>query len=200
MNPGLFFDLDGTLVESEPLHWLAWARALEVRGITLTWSEYQSTCIGHCDDRILNRFTAEYGWTDAEEISVLFRAKTTSYLDAARRKDLVPPPIAQLLRELSGFPLGLVTSSTRAEVSAVLEAACLLPCFSAVVSREDVSRTKPAPEPYSRAMRALGVSIGVAFEDSDSGIASAESAGLVAIRVATPADLEPAVRAFLSAM
>jgi HAD superfamily hydrolase (TIGR01509 family) len=112
---------------------------------------------------------------------------------AVQEMCVIAPPIhkatIELLLSLKGYRLGLVTTSSRADVEPVLRAAGVLQCFDAMVFGGDVEHPKPAPDPYLLAGKLLGVTTGLVFEDSDAGIASARQAGFVVIPIADPVQL-----------
>ncbi len=108
------------------------------------------------------------------------------------------PATVEMIRGLSDIPLALVTSSTRSEMRAVLSSGGLEAYFSVVVCKDDVTKTKPDPEPYLMAIRELRVSGGIAFEDSASGQMSAKAAGLKVIAVDSAAKLSELVEGALS--
>jgi HAD superfamily hydrolase (TIGR01509 family) len=117
-----------------------------------------------------------------------------TFKQIASDANLLSYDVHLLIKSLADFPLALVTSSPRIEVDAILAFTGLLRHFRVIVSREDVQRPKPDAEPYLLAQERLGIQGGFAFEDSESGIQSASSAGLHAVRVADPSKLEFAVR------
>jgi beta-phosphoglucomutase-like phosphatase (HAD superfamily) len=93
--------------------------------------------------------------------------------------------------------LGLGDLGRRADVEPVLRGANIRDCFEACVFSCDVTRHKPGPDPYLAIAARMSVATGIAFEDSDAGIASAHAAGFRAIRVNDPEGL-PGVVAELS--
>ncbi len=82
--------------------------------------------------------------------------------------------------------LGLASSSNRPVIDVVLETMGVTDRFAATVSSEEVERGKPAPDVYLEAMRRLGITEGVAIEDSENGIKSAHAAGLRVIAIPNP--------------
>lgn len=113
------------------------------------------------------------------------------------RTGVVPRPGArELLRALARerVPTALVTASPRAVADTVLEALGT-GHFAVSVTADDTGRTKPAPDPYLAACRALGVDPAacVAVEDTQTGVTSAESAGCAVLAVPSLAPIEPAV-------
>jgi beta-phosphoglucomutase len=110
-----------------------------------------------------------------------------------RESSLVQSPIPrstlEMLRRLGNWRLGLATSAERGDVEPVLRSANIQGCFAAAVFRGDVTRHKPAPDPYLAIAACMSVATGLAFEDSDAGITSAVAAGFHAILVDDPENL-----------
>jgi HAD superfamily hydrolase (TIGR01509 family) len=179
----VLFDMDGLLVDSEPLWFEAecavmatmggsWTRAdqLELTGGSLEHS------VGYMRSRALR---------PAEPALVgRWLLGTMASLIAERGVPLMPGA-AGLLAELAaaGIPMALVTSAQRPIMDAVIASASL--AFGTTVCAEDVSHGKPAPDPYLRAAALLGQPPAgcVALEDSPRGIAAAEAAGCPVIAV-----------------
>lgn len=184
----ILFDFDGTLVDSEPIHYECWQEVLTPFGISLTWDEYARNCIGISDRAMIRQLAAEVG-VDFEALYAQYPVKK----ELLRDRMLAAPPMTDSVRDfLLGFdqlPIGLVTSSYRIEVEPVLEALSVKHRFVASVFGDEVKNLKPHPEPYLLAAERLGVKRPLVFEDSDAGLASARAAGFTAIRVENPADL-----------
>lgn len=171
------FDLDGLLVDSEGL----WARAERavVESYGATWDpQVQRLMLGRgpaAAAAVLARFL---GVSDAGEVDRRLLAAAVEQFRAG-----VPPRpgSAALVDALRGsLPLGVATNSRRVLAELALDSAGLAPAMDAVVCAEDVTRPKPAPDPYARACRMLAAPPGrtVAFEDSPVGVRSARAAGL----------------------
>lgn len=176
----VLWDMDGTLVDSEPL----WGDALEEfvreRGADLT-SDVRLAVVG-TDDRTTMRVIADHlgervddtvldAWHDdvVERVLHLFRDRIAPLPGAMRALEAL---YAQ------GIPMALVTSSPR-EVTELVLPRIGGERFAAVVTSADVVRRKPDPEPYLTAAKLLDVDPDAswAVEDSPSGAAAAESAG-----------------------
>lgn len=84
-----------------------------------------------------------------------------------------------------GIPLGLVTSGSRPEVNIILEKSSLKMFFTSVITRDDVTNSKPDPEPYEMAVDSLGYLKDeyIVFEDTLSGVKSAKAAGLTCFAI-----------------
>lgn len=193
----VIFDMDGVLLDSEPLHLRATQATLGERGASYTERD--------------NR--AFFGATDAElfrTLSILFDLPgPAATLVAAKRDRLVAliraearglPGIPTVPRQLraAGLPLALASSSPRPVIDAVLETLGLEGLFEAVVSGDDVARGKPAPDAFLLAARRLGVQPErcLVVEDSRNGILAAKAAGMTVAAVPCPAtsheDFSPA--------
>ena len=188
----VLFDMDGLLVDSEPL-----------------WLEAETA--------VMARLGAD--WTTADQVRLLGGSldHTVSYLLGKATKPAPPEVVAEWLmagiaervrdhgvpvqpgaRELlaeaaaAGLPCALVTSSQRRFMDAVLARTGLR--FDALVCAEDVCVTKPDPEPYLLAAKLLGTDPTHCFalEDSPNGVASAEAAGCRVIAVPSLVPIEPA--------
>jgi HAD superfamily hydrolase (TIGR01509 family) len=109
--------------------------------------------------------------------------------------------VADFFRDLSAqYKLGVVSSSSHAEIDPFLEAAGIRQYLGTVVGGDDVKRHKPAPDPYVLAGERLGIQRALAVEDSPPGIASAQAAGFAALRITDPARMMEAVRARLEGL
>ena len=178
----LIFDVDGTLADSMPLHWEAW-QAL-IRRHHFRFSEERFYALGGVPSRdIIKAINCEQGLAlDPLEVA---REKELEYL---ARLDRVAPivPIVNIAREHHGkVPLAIATGGSRRVVQQVLDHLRLRPLFDAVVTNEDVTRQKPAPDIFLEAARRLGVPAAQcrAFEDTDLGLQAIRAAGMDAVDV-----------------
>jgi HAD superfamily hydrolase (TIGR01509 family) len=180
---GVLFDMDGLLVDSEPL-WFEVECAVMAR-LDGRWSEAdQQALIGGSLPRTVSYLLARAGRpASPEDVGQWLVDGMTSLLMS--RPLTMLPGAGELLAEVraAGIPHALVTSSERPVMDAVLRQ--LGVGFSATVCADDVTRGKPDPEPYLRAAWLLGADprACVALEDSPNGVASAEAAGCRLIAV-----------------
>jgi HAD superfamily hydrolase (TIGR01509 family) len=194
---GLFFDLDGTLADSERLHWTAWRAALKPREFDLSWELYQRHAVGHPDPVFADWLIERIPGCRRGAKDVLLHDKGKRFVSLAAESSPISPATREIVMQASRrFPLALVTSSPRVEVEAVLGPIRLMDSFRAVVCLDDVQKPKPDPEPYRLARSLLMGATGVAFEDSAAGETSARSAGLSVIRVRGPSDIVCEVAGF----
>ncbi len=184
----LFFDFDGTLVDSEPVHFRCWQQILAPFGVALTWEEYERNCIGVSDRAMIAQLSKEVG-LDFDSLYAEYPRKKA----LLREQMLADPPMApstqQALRVDYGVPLAVVSSSYRIEVEPVLLQLGLAGRFAGMVFGDDVKNLKPHPEPYLEAARRLQVQRPLVFEDSPAGVESARSAGFDVVLVRRPEEL-----------
>ncbi|WP_223167783.1 HAD family hydrolase [Nonomuraea sp. SYSU D8015] len=179
------FDLDGVLVDSEPV----WE---EVRRAFV--ADHGGTRQPDTQSRLMGMSTAEWA-AYLHELGVRMAPEKIArgVVDqmAARYRDEMPlmPGAVEAVRRLSGHvTLGLASSSPRRLIDVVLDAAELKECFAATVSTEEVERGKPAPDGYLEAARRMELDPRgcVAVEDSSNGLRSAHAAGMRVIAVPHP--------------
>jgi HAD superfamily hydrolase (TIGR01509 family) len=181
----VLFDMDGLLVDSEPLWFVAEREVAERLGAP--WGEAdQDALIGGSLQRTVSWLLAKAAGpaTASREDVARWLVDRMARLVAVRGLPL-QPGAARLLAalEAAGVPCALVTASARAIMDAVLKVTGL--SFAVTVCGEDVRRPKPDPEPYLLAAARLGVPAPgcVVLEDSPTGVAAARAAGCPVIAV-----------------
>lgn len=174
---GVIFDCDGTLADTMPLHYRAWAETLQTTGVTMTEALFY-----------------ELGGVATEEIVRILNARDGCELPVAenaaekeRRYEALLPqapairPVVNLARSLCGrMPLAVASGGIRRLVDKTLAALELTHCFQAIRTTEDVALGKPAPDLFLSAAEALGVRPErcLVYEDSDLGLEAARRAGM----------------------
>lgn len=187
MQAAIVFDMDGVLVDTEPLKARAHRRALAEKGGELT-SELYRRQMGNPHDRVIRAFLEgaglEAGEDAVETYEASFRAAYRRLLDEDLRPTEGAPELLEACRS-EGRPLALVTSSDRWMAEIALDRLGADDLFGETVTADDVEAEKPDPAPYRRAREALGDAAGraVAVEDTEAGVASATSAGLPTVAV-----------------
>jgi HAD superfamily hydrolase (TIGR01509 family) len=175
---GLLFDLDGTLVETDPLHELAWREVLDARGVELGTDGCLQRIRGRANSAIVASLLPGL---DAAEALRVADDKEASFRQRAR--SLPPTPgVLELIRRARerGWGLAVVTNAPRQNAEHVLDMLGVREAFSVVVVPEDVVNPKPAPDAFVCALQRLGLSPdrALAFEDSPSGVRAAAAASL----------------------
>lgn len=185
MIRGFLFDLDGTLVDSERETAEAMARAL-LHGQGIAIEQYdRDFIIGRSWLAIYDSLRARYAqltWSREETIAQTARLRDEVFAELGVT---VLPGARDALGWTRAHPRALVTGSSRVEVTQVLPLIGEVAQFATVVAAEDVTRSKPAPDGYQKAMAALGLTPSecLVVEDSEAGIAAGRSAGCVVVAV-----------------
>lgn len=178
----LLFDLDGTLADTDPLHFLAWKEALRPFGLEVDEAFYRRHISGRLNPEIVRDLLGLEG----EEAKRLIEGKEALFRELAQTLKPIPG-LEELLHwaEKRGLAWGVVTNAPRENALHVLKALGLKP--SLLVLAEEVGRGKPHPRPYQVALRRLGLlpQEALAFEDSPSGVKSAVGAGIPTLGVLT---------------
>jgi HAD superfamily hydrolase (TIGR01509 family) len=188
----VLFDMDGTIVDTEP-YWIeAEYRLIEELGGT--WNdEHAHALVGNAliDSALYIR---EHAGVDLEP-DVIIERLLDDVVEAAERSVPWRPGAVPLLRELAerGVPCALVTMSYERLAKTVIEQ-LHADAFATVVTGDQVQDGKPHPEAYLTAAARLGVDPAacIAIEDSPTGIASAEAAGCLVVAVPHHVPIEPA--------
>jgi HAD superfamily hydrolase (TIGR01509 family) len=190
----VLFDMDGLLVDTEPLWFETEAEVMARLGAPWTKQDQEQLLGGSMDNTVgylLARATRPVPPADVA------RWMTEGMLRrAAQGRVVVRPGVRELLGEVAatGIPYALVTGSQRPFTEAVLASTGFR--FPVTVTGDDVARTKPDPEPYLLAAKLLDADPEqcVALEDSPNGVASATSAGCLVVAVPTLLAIPPAPR------
>ena len=179
----LVFDLDGVIVNSEPLHLEAFRRTLAPFGMALTDEEYYRTYVASTDREAFERALGEQRDAVATAVAEKQRIFWELFRDHVQA---FPDALALLGRIPETMPLALATGATGSEADHALRALGIRDRFIALVAAEDYRRGKPDPEPYRMAADRLGVPARacLAIEDTREGIRAARGAGMVCVAVA----------------
>lgn len=179
----LFFDMDGTLVDSDPIHIAVFIEFLGARGVEITEADYLAQIHGRRNVEIFRDFLPD---ADPVEMDLAkeaaYRARVGASMD--------PMPGARDLIDRArsrGLKTAAVTNGPRANLEAVLTATGLTQAFDHTGTSNDVTHGKPHPELYEAALDALNLQPDqtLVFEDSPSGIAAARAAGIDVIAIAS---------------
>jgi HAD superfamily hydrolase (TIGR01509 family) len=189
----VLFDMDGLLIDSEPL-WLAAETEVMARLGGPPWTTAdQQALLGGSLQRTVRHLSAKA--TRPQPPAVVADWLMSGVEDQVRTHGVpLQPGAVALLASVKavGLPHALVTSSERSFMDAVLASTGL--SFDLTVCADDVTHTKPDPEPYLLAAKLLGVAPGLcsALEDSSNGVASAEAAGCRVFAVPSLLPIPPA--------
>jgi beta-phosphoglucomutase family hydrolase len=191
----LVFDMDGVIVDSNPLHRESWALFNSRYGLETTEAMHQRM-YGRRNDEIVRDFFG--GELPSNEVAARGKAKEQLYREmaAARVEDILVPGIRQFLERHKETPMGLASNAEPENVALVLDRAALRPYFQAVVDGHQVRNPKPHPDVYLRVAELLQVTPGdcIVFEDSFSGVEAAIAAGMRVVGLSTTYDDLPGTR------
>ena len=184
MTKSVLWDLDGTLVDSEQYHWLAWRDSMAAQGVPLTHEQFLKT-FGLRNDTIVPQWIPD---ATPERIAQIADAKEQFYRRLVREGGLEPLPGARHWTERlaqQGWRQAIASSAPRENVDVVLAAIGLAPYFQAIVSAEDVTLGKPDPQVFLAAAARLGSvpAQSIVVEDAPAGIEAARRAGMPSIGV-----------------
>jgi beta-phosphoglucomutase len=181
----VLWDLDGTLIDTAPVHWRAWQQILVPEGVNLTWAVFAPT-FGQRNDTVLR------GWIREDladsEIARISETKEALYREMLGQYPLVLlPGAAHWLAQLhaSGWRQALATMTGRKNLEAIFSVMNFQRYMDAIVCAEDVARGKPDPEVFLRAAERLSIPPQrcIVVEDSPAGIEAAKRAGMHSIGV-----------------
>lgn len=185
-RPALLFDLDGTLLDTDPLHLQIFVELFAERGKTIDKDFYLRRIHGRLNAEM---FAEEFPGEDAEALSDL---KEAIFRDRMGSAFPAMPGAAALLDEAraAGWRTGVVTNAPRVNAEAMLAAIGLADAFDLVVIGDECARGKPHPDPYATAIVRLDSTpaLAIAFEDSASGLASARDSGAFPVGVRSSLD------------
>lgn len=198
----VFFDFDGVVVNSEPLHFQALQEVLAKENVALSEEEYYRDLIGFDDRGAIRKVfqTRDLPLAPKTVLSIV-AAKSAVMTDLIHRKRLdALPGVEETVRTLwRRCPLAIVSGGLREEIELMLEGVALRDCFQFIVAAEDVTVGKPDPQGYLMAMdrvsqkllagdkarRPLKPSECLVVEDAPSVIRNVRKAGFATIGVAT---------------
>jgi len=194
----IVFDFDGVIANSEPLHFRAFRAVLSDLGLAFDERDYYARFLGFDDVGVFEAVGAERGtgWTSAQ-VRGLVADKAVRLEALEHGASVLFPGAAEAIRRAAAtVPIAIASGARGEEIRRVLDGSGLAHYFTAIVAAEDTRVSKPAPDPYLRAVELLAPVTGanlraaecVAIEDSVWGLASARSAGLRTVGVTNTYD------------
>jgi HAD superfamily hydrolase (TIGR01509 family) len=198
---GFIFDLDGTLVDTMPSHFVAWTEVARRHGFQ--FPEERFYALGGVPTRkIAAMLVAETGLT-VDPVALALE-KEQSYYDSLAASGGIRPiatviDIARRHRQSHEGPLAVASGSLRRLITRTLEALAITDWFAAVVAAEDTARHKPEPDVFLEAARRVNADPATCtvYEDTDIGLEAARRAGMhpvdVRLLIAAAAATTPSV-------
>ncbi len=180
---GLIFDCDGTLADTMPLHWRAWRELASRHGLDFPETRFYG--LGGVPTRdILKLLAQEQNRPDIDPIA-LAREKEDLYLHFLPEVGPVEEVVAIAREHRGRIPMAVASGGSRHAIRHILEHLEILDWFDAVVTNEDVTRQKPAPDIFLEAARRIRVEPTRcrAFEDTNLGMQAIRAAGMDAVDI-----------------
>jgi len=182
---GYIFDCDGTLADTMPLHYRAWARVVEEGG-----GRFPEELFYSWGGRPSETIVADLNRTFGSDLAILETAerKEAYYLELLHEVTPIQAVVDIALGLRGRAPLAVTSGGYRKYVELTLDVIGLKDVFPVIVCAEDCGHGKPHPDPFLETARRLGVPAGecLVFEDSPAGIEAALRAGMECVRVPAP--------------
>jgi HAD superfamily hydrolase (TIGR01509 family) len=179
------FDCDGTIVDSMPLHYIAWKTALA------EWNcVYEEPLFyawgGKPTREIISDLNKMHGLK--MPVEAVAEEKENRYFKMLPQLQAIPEVLEEMEAQQGRIPFAVVSGGNRNSVVRSLTALGLLEKFDTIVGSEDYVHSKPAPDPFLVAAKRLGVAPAdcLVFEDTDLGIQAATAAGMASVKVPSP--------------
>jgi HAD superfamily hydrolase (TIGR01509 family) len=190
MTEAIIFDMDGVLIDSEPIHYKADTELFRKMGIEVPDPD-RDLFVGMGAEGVYSYLRDKFNLP--QSISELLEFDQNFRLSFFRSHKLsAMPGIPEFLAAIkqSGIPMGLASSSVRLHVDYILSTLGLDHFFKVIVTGDEVERTKPDPELFLKASTLLGInpSACLVIEDSDNGIRAAHLAGMKCVAYRTNPD------------
>jgi HAD superfamily hydrolase (TIGR01509 family) len=179
------FDCDGTIVDSMPLHYIAWKTALAEWSCTFDEGLFYSWG-GKPVDEIISTLNAMQGLS--MPVAVVAMRKEGLYYNLLPQLKAIPEVLEHIEAQHGRIPFAVVSGGHVSSVTRSLSTVNLLDRFETIVGAEDYVNSKPAPDGFLLAAERLGVEPRdcLVFEDTELGIEAATSAGMASVRVPMP--------------
>ena len=179
------FDCDGTIVDSMPLHFVAWGKALREWECAFTEEQFYAWG-GRPVDEIIRALNEAQGLN--MPVDELLRTKEGLYREMLPQLLGIPEVLEHIDRSYGVIPFAVVSGGPRRSVEASLEVLGIRDRFEVLVCAGEYAQGKPHPEPFLKAAALLGVKPEdcLVFEDADPGIESAKAAGMQWVKVDSP--------------
>ncbi|NQT23808.1 HAD family phosphatase [candidate division KSB1 bacterium] len=181
-------DMDGVIVDTEPIHIESFRYLLKERNVQYT-EEFIFSFVGHSIEDNIKQINQTYLKGNEINIQEGVKRRNELYLHLLSTQSINPlPGVIELIQHCKNnqILLGLASSSDWVQINAVMKRVLgndYHNTFDAIVSGDDVSQKKPAPDIYQKIINLLNVlpETCIAFEDSQAGVDSAKKAGIICV-------------------
>jgi beta-phosphoglucomutase family hydrolase len=181
---GVIFDMDGTLLESTEADYRAWEKVFKSYNQELPFERYAPMLGVKSADVIRN----EIGFADEQDVERILKEKFDYFIDYISENPIKPVFAAEtFLKSLAQYPIkvALATSSRKEKMQMVLQQLNFLQYFDAIVTGNEVTHGKPAPDIFLLAAKRLGVDPTdcMVIEDGPIGVAAAKTANMKCVAI-----------------
>jgi len=189
MSKCIIFDMDGVIIDSEPIHQECEKKIFRLLGINISEEEH-NTMVGTTDEVMWSRINGTYNLP--VQVPEVIRLKKMLYLEHLKREVYIRPIpyVSQLIFNLAerGYKLALASSSPKEQIEYILNKIPFGGFFQNVVNGEDVEKGKPDPAIFLKAAFKAGVKPQecIVIEDSENGVIAAKKAGMYCIGYINP--------------
>lgn len=185
----VLFDMDGVLINTEPLHFRMWREVFHNRGVEIDYDGYKD-CIGATEEFLRELIWKNYGADFRKDETLKEEAMVIKKRLIAEEGFPKMPGVEEMLKNLyeAGFLLAIASSSSVSFIELAMDYIGVKQYFHVINSGENVAHSKPAPDIYLNTAERLGVKPEecVVLEDSENGSIAAVSAGMVCVGLANP--------------
>jgi len=189
LQKGVIFDMDGVIIDSNPYHRIAWNNFLKRNNVEINDSTFKELIFGTTGvDAIDKLFNNKYSRHELENFTIEIDSE---YRDIIRTSNNIEPVngVIKFMKSISdkNYKMAIATSAPTENVDLILNKFMIFNYFDLVIDKTQISKGKPNPEIYLKAVQGLGLRKAncIVFEDSISGIISAKNADLIVIGVTT---------------
>ena len=188
----VIFDMDGVLIDSEPIHIGIEKQLFDKLGIDVSETVHRSY-MGASNEfmysDLRSRFKLSESVTELIESDELFRSDYFQRLDTIPANDGLISLLGQI--KTAGLKLAVATSSSPEIANLLLNKCGIAPFFDAIVTTSEAGKSKPSPDVYLLAAKKIGVSPEdcIVFEDSPNGLLAAKSAGIFCVVIQSDSEL-----------
>jgi haloacid dehalogenase superfamily, subfamily IA, variant 3 with third motif having DD or ED/haloacid dehalogenase superfamily, subfamily IA, variant 1 with third motif having Dx(3-4)D or Dx(3-4)E len=184
MIEAIIFDMDGTLVDTEPFNTEIERRQFEQNNLTISEEEHKKY-LGTASEAMWREIVERYSLSKpVNQLVEENHAECVAYFSELKEIPVMPGVIDLLEKlQLRGVPTAVASSSTPEMIDLILSRTHLKKYFKVIVSTQEVGKSKPAPDVFLKTAQKLGIdpSKCLVVEDSKNGIAAAQSAGMACI-------------------
>nr|WP_247664734.1 HAD family phosphatase [Pseudoalteromonas sp. MMG010] len=187
MIKAVLFDMDGTLVDSESMHFQCWSQILAPLNVFYQEDDFCQRFSGRPTVEAAKEIITQYNLPETPE--QLAQRKHSLFSDYVQSHLPVLMPYAKqtlLAVKNMGLKMALVTGSARCEAEPILTGLGFYDLFDTLVTKDDVNAPKPAGDPYILALKQLNIPPhdGIAIEDTCTGVTAAHNANLAVVAIA----------------